>query len=83
MEAIFDDIVKDYMLSFIDNSEYSMNDYKNGSVFIINLFSKIKGALINPNENLQDLSQKYLLDKVGLNSNEILKLKSKLMRKEK
>jgi hypothetical protein len=70
MGAEFDDIAKDYMLSFVDANEYSLNDYKNGSGFIIHIFSKIKGEIINAGENLQRLSTKYLLEKVRLSSNE-------------
>jgi hypothetical protein len=79
MGAKFDDIVKDYMLSFVDNSEYSLNDYKNGSMFIINTFSKIKDEPIDAAENLQYLSTKYLLEKVKLSSNEVQILANRLM----
>jgi protein tyrosine phosphatase len=76
MGAEFDDIAKDYMLSFVDDSEYSLNDYKNGSGFIINTFSKIKGEIINAHENLQRLSTKYLLEDVKLSSSELQMLKN-------
>ena len=78
METPFDDIVKDYMLSFVDNEAYSLNDYNNGKTFITNLFSTIKGQLINSNENLQQLSKKYLLEKVKLDVNELKSLINKL-----
>jgi protein tyrosine/serine phosphatase len=80
MGAEFDDIAKDYMLSFVDDSEYSLNDYKNGSIFVINTFSKIKGEIISANENLQRLSTKYLLEKVRLSSNEAQILANRLMK---
>jgi protein tyrosine/serine phosphatase len=35
MGTKFGDIVKDYMLSFLDDREYCLNDHKNGSNFII------------------------------------------------
>jgi protein tyrosine/serine phosphatase len=82
MGAKFDDIVKDYMLSFVENSEYSLNDYKNGSKLIINIFSKIKGELIGADENLQNLSAKYLLDKIKLNINEAHALADRLMNQQ-
>jgi protein tyrosine/serine phosphatase len=76
--AKFDDIVKDYMLSYVDNKEYSDHDYKNGSLFMINMFSNIKEAVFNPDEDLQYLAKKYLVEKVGLNDNELNLLASKL-----
>ena len=83
MGAPFDVIVKDYMLSFVDNLEYSLNDYKNGEIFIINLFSKIKGELIDKNENIQYLTKKYLLEKVKLDNDELEALISKFRNLEK
>jgi protein tyrosine/serine phosphatase len=80
MGAKFDDITKDYMLSFVEKDEYSLNDYKNGSKFIINVLSKIKGEKINAGENLQRLSAKYLLEKIRLNSNEAEMLANRLMK---
>jgi protein tyrosine/serine phosphatase len=79
MGAKFDDIVKDYMLSFVDDSEYSLNDYKNGSNFIINTFCKIKGEPIDINENFQHLATKYLLEKIKLSSGELQVLANRLM----
>jgi hypothetical protein len=78
MGAKFDDIVKDYMLSYVDNKEYSDHDYKNGSLFMINMFSKIKEAVFSPDEDLQYLAKKYLVEKIGLNENELNLLASKL-----
>jgi protein tyrosine phosphatase len=80
MGAKFDDIAKDYMLSFVDDSEYSLNDYKNGSGFIINIFIKIKGGRIDTSENLQRLSAKYLSEKVKLSSSELQMLADRLMK---
>jgi protein tyrosine phosphatase len=80
MGAKFGDIVKDYMLSFVDDSEYSYNDYKNGSNFIINIFSKIKGEIIDAYENLQRLSTRYLLEKVKLSNGELQILANRLMK---
>jgi hypothetical protein len=81
MGVKFDDIVKDYMSSFVDDSEYSLTDYKNGSNFI-NTFSKIKGGLININENFQHLAPKYLLEKVKLNINELQILANRFMNQQ-
>jgi hypothetical protein len=82
MGAKFDDIVKDYMLSFVDDSEYSLNDHKNGAGFIINVFTKIKDEVIDANENLQRLSARYLLERIKLNSNEVQILANKLMNQQ-
>jgi protein tyrosine/serine phosphatase len=79
MGTQFDDIVKDYMLSFVDDSEYSLNDFKNGSNFITNTFNKIKCEPIDANENLQYLSTTYLLEKINLNINELQILTNRLM----
>jgi protein tyrosine/serine phosphatase len=79
MGAKFDDIVKDYMLSYVDKNEYSTDDYKNGSLFMVNMFSKIKGGSANPDEDLQYLAKNYLVEKIGLNDNELNLLASKLM----
>jgi protein tyrosine/serine phosphatase len=82
MESKFDDIVKDYMLSFVDIDEYSTNDYRNGSVFVKNLFTEIKGDLINRNDDFGFLSKKYLKDEVGLKESELTNLRNKLMNKK-
>ena len=78
MGANFDDMAKDYMLSFVDESEYSKNDYRNGAMYALNLFSQINGALINPGDDLRRLSSKYLIEKIGLDDNELAALKNKL-----
>jgi protein tyrosine/serine phosphatase len=83
MESKFDDIVKDYMSSFVDIDEYSIKDYKNGSVFVKNLFTEIKGELINQDNDFGFLSNKYLKDAVGLNENELMYLRNKLMNERK
>jgi hypothetical protein len=59
--------------------EYCLNDYKNGSKVIIDIFSKIKGEIIDINENLQCLSAKYLLEKAKLSINEIQLLANRIM----
>jgi protein tyrosine phosphatase len=82
MGVKFDDIVKDYMLSFVDDREYSSSDYKNGSKFIINVFSKIKDEIIDANENLRQLSTKYLLEKVKLSTSEVQILINRLMNRQ-
>jgi hypothetical protein len=78
MEASFDDIVKDYMLSYVSNVEYSVDDYRNGSRFINNTFSRIKGGEFNSNEDLQYLSKKYLVEKIGLTESKLNVLRKKL-----
>jgi uncharacterized small protein (DUF1192 family) len=70
------------MLSFVDNSEYSSDDHRNGSLFIRKLFSEIKGGLIDDDEDLQSLSVKFLSEYIGLDSGELKKLENKLNRKK-
>jgi protein tyrosine/serine phosphatase len=77
MGVKIDGIIKDYMLSFFDDNEYSLN-YKNKSIYVMNVFSEIKGGLIDRNEDLKALSIKYLREKVCLNGDEINSLVDKL-----
>jgi protein-tyrosine phosphatase len=82
MGAKFDDIAKDYMLSLVDNSEYSINDHRSGSVFIRSLFSSIKGEPIDndDDEDLQRLAVQFLTDckYIGLGGGELRRLEGKL-----
>jgi hypothetical protein len=80
MGAEFDDIAKDYMLSFVDNSEYFSYDYRNGLIFIRNVFTGIKGEPIDDDEDFQKLAVKFLTDckYVGLGSGELKMLENKL-----
>jgi hypothetical protein len=82
MGAKFDDIAKDYMLSYVDSSEYSSNDHRNGSTYVRNLFANIKGQLIDDGEDLQSLSEKYFTEYIGLDNGELKMLENKLMGKE-
>jgi hypothetical protein len=79
MGAKFDDIVKDYMLSFVADSGYSLNYHKSGSNLIINIFGKINGGTINADEDLRRLSVKYFLEKIKLSGNEAQMLADRLM----
>jgi hypothetical protein len=79
MGVAFDDIVKDYMLSYVEGDEFSKDDYKNGSIFIQNMFSKIKGELLNSNDDLQIIANKYLIEKIKLSNTEINLLENKLI----
>jgi protein tyrosine/serine phosphatase len=78
MDAQFNEIVKDYMLSFVDENEYTLNDSKDGILFLRNLFTKISGEIFTTNKNLRDLIIDYLKEKIKLNDNEILLLDNKL-----
>jgi hypothetical protein len=66
------------MLSFVDENEYTLNDSKNGILFLTNLFTKISGETFTTNKNLKDLTIKYLKEKVKLKDDEILLLENKL-----
>jgi protein tyrosine/serine phosphatase len=78
MGAQFDDIVKDYMRSFVGDDEYSKDDYRSGAIIIANIFTKIKGSLFDKNDDLQKLSKKYLLEKVKLTHEDLMLLKNRL-----
>jgi protein tyrosine/serine phosphatase len=81
MEAQFDDMVKDYMLSYVDGDEYSRNDYDNGAKVINSLFGTIKGGLINTDDDFQRLAVKYFTGTVKLHEDDLIKLENKLMDK--
>ena len=78
MGASFSDIVKDYMLSFVDEDAFSNNDYKAGTLFITDLFAKIKGNTLNKNDSLKNLSAEYLIKNIGLSNECLTKLENKL-----
>jgi protein tyrosine/serine phosphatase len=80
MGAKFDDIEKDYMLSFVDNGEYSADDRKNGTFFVKRLFELIKGEPIGNDEDLQKLAVQFLTDckYISLGSGELKILEHKL-----
>jgi hypothetical protein len=83
MDAQLNEIAKDYMLSFVDENEYTLNDSKNGILFLRNLFTKISGEIFTENKNLKDLTIKYLKEKIKLNDNEILSLEDKFKNNNK
>ena len=53
-------------------------EYNSGKVIIINLFSKIKGKLIDKNEDLRIITINYLIQNIGLTFEEVNKLENKL-----
>ncbi|WP_157784199.1 tyrosine-protein phosphatase [Treponema primitia] len=77
--AHFNEIVKGYMLSFVTNSEYSENDFKQGAMYIKNMMSRIKGEAIIPGEDFSLIIHDYLINKLGLNHEDIIKLKNVLI----
>ena len=79
MEAPFDDIVKDYMLSFVDSDDYSASAYQHGAGFLTNLFSGIKGAVLEANEDLHPITNRFFTETVKLDKNVLKQLKTKLM----
>jgi protein tyrosine/serine phosphatase len=83
MGTKFDDIVKDYTLSFVDESEYSADDHRKGSIFLSRLFEGIKGAPISDDKDLQILAANFLSDYnyIGLGSGELKRLEGRLKRK--
>ena len=83
MGAHIDEMARDYMLSFVEKGEYSENDYTNGFRFLYNLFSKIKGEIIDPDEDLQLLITKYLKEKIKIDDSTLQVLKNKLEKNTK
>ena len=78
MQAEFDDMAKDYMLSFVDDNNYSEEDCRNGSIFALDFFSNINGGPVKIGDDLQGITVKYLTEKAGLSNKELLLLKDKL-----
>jgi hypothetical protein len=66
------------MLSFVDDSQYSLKNYNNNSSIIMNVFAKIKGDAVKADDDLQYLSEQYLLKKIKLKVAEIQMLANKL-----
>jgi protein tyrosine/serine phosphatase len=81
MGANIHDLAEDYMLSFMDKSEFSPDGYKYGSIFIRNLFARIKSGFAENYENWQDLALKYLMENVGMTDYEINQLEKTLSEK--
>jgi protein tyrosine/serine phosphatase len=82
MEAGFNDVIKDYMASFVYEDEFSKEDYEIAAPAIINYYSRIKGGLINDGDDIKDITVKYLTEKVGLNNKELTKLEYKLSKRD-
>jgi protein tyrosine/serine phosphatase len=80
MGASLEDIVKDYMISFVDSGKYSPDDYKNGLDFVRDTFSRISGESIQTREDLQIQATKYLTKQVRLGKDELTVLEGKLSR---
>jgi len=78
MGATFDEIVKDYMLSYIDRDEYSKKDHLEGSAIIRGIFGTIKGELMDPDENIKNLAEKYCIKNIGLSEKDLKYLENKL-----
>jgi len=82
MEAALDDIVKNYMLSFINTDEYSKKDHLEGAIVIKNIFGAMKNELLNSNDDIKAIIEKYLIKNAGLNENTLKCLKNKLTNTE-
>jgi protein tyrosine/serine phosphatase len=78
MGASLEDIVKDYMISFVDSGKYSPDDYKNGLDFVRDTFSRISGESIQTREDLQIQATKYLTKQVRLGKDELTVLAGRL-----
>jgi len=78
MGARFSGLVKDYMLSFVEASEYSKSDYRSGSIFMIGLFTKMKGEIFSLHDDTQLLAEKYLIENAGVKEDVLHILKGKL-----
>jgi protein tyrosine/serine phosphatase len=82
MDAGFRDIVKDYMTSFIYDGEFSEDDYWTAAPIVISSFTRVKGDLIKDGDDLKDITEKYLTEKVGLTDKDLMRLEYKLMKRD-
>jgi protein tyrosine/serine phosphatase len=78
MGASLEDIVKYYMISFVDCSKYSPDDYKKGLDFVRDTFSRIEEEPVQAKDDLQVLAAKYLTEQVGLGKDELAVLAGRL-----
>jgi protein tyrosine/serine phosphatase len=78
MGASLADIAKDYMLSTVDGDRCSPEDYKNGSVFVIDTFSRITGEPVQAQDDLRTLAAAYLTEQIELGTYELAILAKKL-----
>jgi protein tyrosine/serine phosphatase len=78
MGASLADIAKDYMLSFVDNGEYSPEDHKNGSVFVKDTFSRITGEPVQAETDLRVLAANFLAEQVKLDTDKLAVVAKKL-----
>jgi protein tyrosine/serine phosphatase len=78
MGPSLEDIVKDYMISFVDSGKYSPDDYKNGLDFVRDTFSRIEREPVQAKDDLQVLAAKYLTEQVGLGKDELVVLEERL-----
>jgi len=80
MMASIEEMAKEYMLSYVDPNEFSEDDRKLGSEFVLNLLSKICGRPLNLSDDINSLICLFLKDKVELTNSELLELKKLLSR---
>ena len=78
MGSPLDEMARDYMLSFVDASEYSKSDYRNGVIFLSNLFSKIKEERFDLNDDPALLTLRYLTGEARVKEEVLKILKVKL-----
>jgi hypothetical protein len=78
MGASLADIAKDYMMSIVDGGGCFPGDDKNGSVFVVDTFSRITGERVQAEDDLQVLAAKYLAEQIKLGMDELAVLTKKL-----
>jgi protein tyrosine/serine phosphatase len=76
MNATFNEIVKDYMLPFVKDSNYSNKDFDRGKDVIINQLTKMKGDWLSRNDNILKIVLEYMMVKLQLNVADIMRIRS-------
>jgi hypothetical protein len=64
----------------VDESDYSADDHRKGSIFLSKLFEPIKDKPLSDDEDLKSLSIKFLTDikYIGLGGGELKRLEDRL-----
>jgi hypothetical protein len=78
MGASMPEIVRDHMLTYVEEDEYTERDYNIGMDFILYEFSKMCGCKVSERSDFRVLTSKYLLESVNISQNDLILLTTKL-----
>jgi protein tyrosine/serine phosphatase len=78
MGASMPEIIRDHMLTFVEEDVYTEKDYNTGRDFILDEFSKMCGCKVSESSDFRLLTSKYLLKQVNISQNDLILLTAKL-----